>query len=92
MILNKGVKGDILLVPGGQRGNIKAQGDQVLNIPLTRSSKDECSTSDQTIILNQHIILINKSLSSLDQKIFMTLPPTPFFDLREFIGGRLDVF
>ena len=35
MILNKGVKGDILLVPGGQWGNIKAQGDQVLNIPLT---------------------------------------------------------
>ena len=35
MISNNGVKGDILLVPGGEWGNIKAQGDQVLNIPLT---------------------------------------------------------
>ena len=46
----------------------------------TRSSYDECSTGDQTIILGLQIFLDHRSLSSIGQKILMILPhcPTPF--------------
>ena len=52
----------------------------------TRSSKDEYSTGNQTIILGLEIFLDHRSLSSIDQKKLMTLSPspdlpTPFFDL-----------
>ena len=49
----------------------------------TRSSKDECRTDVQSFIW------IDRSLSSIDQKILM--PPPPLFCFSEFIGGRLDV-
>ena len=54
----------------------------------TRSSYDECSTGDQTIILGLQIFLDHRSLSSIGQKILMILPHSslslphpPFFDL-----------
>ena len=43
------------------------------NAQITRPFKYECSTSLQTFILNQQIIKINESLSSIDQKILMTM-------------------
>ena len=50
----------------------------------TRSSKDECSTGDQTIILGLQIFLDHRSLSSIDQNILMTLPLPPF----SILGGH----
>ena len=38
---------------------------------ITRSSKDECSTGDQKINLNQQIISINRSMSLINQKILI---------------------
>ena len=35
----------------------------------TRSSKDDCSTGDQTIILGLHILLDHKSSGTTDQKL-----------------------
>ena len=35
----------------------------------TRSSKDECSTGDQTIILGLQILLDHKSSGTIDQKL-----------------------
>ena len=40
----------------------------------TRSSKGECGTGDQTIILGLQIFLDHRSLSSIGQKILMILP------------------
>ena len=47
----------------------------------SRSSKDECSTGDQTIILGLQIFLDHRSSRTIDQKILMTLPPLPFLIL-----------
>ena len=41
------------------------------NPQRARSSKYECSTRCQTLILNQQIIKVNESLSSINQKILM---------------------
>ena len=57
----------------------------------TRSSKIEGSTDVQTFI--KQIILINGSLSSIDQKILVTLPcPCPPYRYEWFVGGHMYVF
>ena len=67
---------------------------QNLTIQKARSSKDECSTGDQTIILGLQIFLDKRSLSSVGQKILVILPPSPSPLVLSYlsIGGRLDVF
>ena len=67
---------------------------QNLTTQKARSSKDECSTGDQTIILGLQIFLDKRSLSSLGQKILVTLPPSPSPLVLPYlsIGGHLDVF
>ena len=47
------------------------------NINITRSSKDEYSTGSNNYLLGQPIFLNHRSLSSIDQKILVTLPPPP---------------
>ena len=47
--------------------------DRKVRIKETRTSKDECSTGDQTIIVGRQIFLDRRSLSSIGQKILMML-------------------
>ena len=56
-----------IIIVCGLRKNVQANG--------TRLSKDDCSTGDHTIIFNQQIIQINRSLSTIDQNISMIMPP-----------------
>ena len=46
-----------------------------MHAQLNKISWDGCSTDVQSLILNQQIIHINRSLTSIDQKTLMILPP-----------------
>ena len=59
------------------RKNQTAKRNRLLVTAPTRSSKDECSTGVQTIILGLQIFLDHRSLSSIGQKILMVLHPPP---------------
>ena len=54
-----------------QMNDYKKVALEIVSTSLTRSYKDECSTSDQTIILSLQIFFDHRSLSSIGQKIFI---------------------